>query len=196
MKNLESCGTASLESSALSLRALSAAFVYPDAGWRARLLILLERAGPGLAPLLRALRRAKIDELQETHFRLFGSAAVCSQELAVHMADSAVGGVRIMSQLAGFYAAFGVDSRSGVRPDNIAVALEFAAYLQLKRANAAEKGLKAEAEITDGARRALADDILIPGMAGFARKLAETAAGPFYLKLAELSQQEVQRCAA
>jgi nitrate reductase assembly molybdenum cofactor insertion protein NarJ len=180
----------------LALRAISAGFVYPDAGWRARLLTIFERAGPVFAPLLRELRRAKVDALQEAHFRLFGSAAVCPQELAVHMADNAAAHARIMAQMAGFYAAFGVDSQSGVRPDNIAVALEFAGYLQLKRVNAAEKGLAAEAEVTDKARRALVDDVLIPGVTGFVRKLAESSAGPFYAKLAESALREVRQCAA
>lgn len=186
---------------ALRARALSAAWLYPDAQWRGRFgrvladaISRLEGAGgareaEGLRRLKAALDETSAEGLEEEHVRLFGSAAAASFDLVYYLSESPFEQARRAADLGGFYAAFGVAVKEGERPDSLPVALELLGYLWFKAGYAREKGWSERQAVASDAADALVRDFLSPALAGFSARLGEKTGNPFYLQLAGLSRE-------
>lgn len=172
----------------LELRLLAAGFQYPDAAWRARFGSLFEhvrkaRALPESdADILEScLAREEPADLEAEHFRLFGSAPACSLDLAHYMSENPFEQPKRLADLAGFYAAFGVECIE--RADSLPALLELAALLELKRANAEAKGWAEKAELSRSALAQLGA-ALAPALRAFLRRLEGCRPPEFYARLA------------
>ena len=173
--------------SALALHFLSEGFQSPDAAWEERFRALI----PGAAAVAPSMPAFSAGNLAPEHFRLFGPAPACPQELTLHLAENPFEQARMMAHMAGFYRAFGLDPTPGERPDNLAVALSFLSFLCLKERNAAEKGLTEAREVTANAVADFTREFLAPGVAAFSVKLATQTSDPFYLALTEMLRREL-----
>lgn len=171
--------------SALALHFLSEGFQSPDAAWEERFRALLPGAAASSLPVFSA------GDLAPEHFRLFGPAPACPQELTLHLAENPFEQARVMAHMAGFYRAFGVEQTGGERPDNLSVALSFLSFLYLKERNAVEKGLAEAREVTANAVADFTREFLAPGVAAFSAKLATQTSSLFYLALTEILRREV-----
>jgi TorA maturation chaperone TorD len=178
---------------------LGRAFAYPTPD---ALAGLAERAealakAPALAEGLRLrvaalaaeARRADPAALAEEHVFLFDRQATCppyegafgptppwSAGRATHLAD-----------VAGFFAAFGVQPAAG-RPDaedHVAAELDFLGVLSAKEAFARAEGLEAELEVTRKAVLDFLGDHLGRWADAFARGVTEASPQPFYRVAAE-----------
>lgn len=171
---------------------LSEGFQSPDAAWEERFRALIP--WPALAPGAAAapsLPEFSAGDLAPEHFRLFGPAPACPQELTLHLVENPFEQARMMAHMAGFYRAFGVETAPGERPDNLAVALSFLSFLCLKARNAMEKGLADAQEVTAAAIADFTKEFLAPGVAAFSSSLATQTSSPFYLALTETLRREV-----
>ncbi len=174
------------------LRALSAGFLYPDAAWlvRARRLLsegsLLDARVDKIRILLETVSR---EELEIEHVRLFGSAELVSLGLATHLSENPFEQAKQAAQIAGFFKAFGVEIKEGMRPDDLPAILEFLGYLWLKVFNARQKNWKDKEETARSAALALARDFVSPALSAMAAKMKDLRAHEFYLKLAEISKE-------
>ncbi len=172
---------------AFTLHFLAEGFQYPDAAWEGRFRALV----PGAAKQGVRLPAFSTEDLSPEHFRLFGPAPACPQELSLHLAENPFEQARIMAHMAGFYRAFGLEQEPGERPDNLAVALSFLSFLRLKEKNAADKGLTEAREVTAKAIVDFTRDFVAPGVAAFIGKLVKLTADPFYSTLADVLRREI-----
>lgn len=189
MKNSASSDTASLERRAARLRVAGALWAYPDNGRVDYLRALLRevKGPPGLEQMLTA---STLVELQTEHFRLFGPDPAAGLELSVYLSESEFQQSKIMADMSGFYAAFGLGFRAGLRPDALPVALEFASHLLLKEANAQRQGLKEARAVTRKARQDFAKSFLIPALAAFSERLGACLSADFFTGAAEFCKSE------
>lgn len=181
---------------AVALRLLSAGFQYPDIKGRDRFASLLAEArrvdavpAAGLSALEAAYSRESAAELEAAHFRLFGPAAACTQSLAFHLTKEPYGQAQKLADLAGFYAAFGVEAEG--RSDELPVVLEFLSYLELKKAHAATNGWDDKRRVTEEASAALRGELVRKALEAFTVKLRECGAPEFYLQLAALCRSNL-----
>lgn len=164
-------------------------FAYPD---DERLLTLHEAAGEvlemgGWIPLMRlaaVAREAERQSLEPVYVSAttFSSSPDCPAFETAYFGSDAQQQTHRMADIAGFYRAFGVDATSGgYRPDELAVELEFMAYLCRKEAYAIEHLGAPRSGQARRAQRMFLQQHLGRWARVFARKLeAATPLGHFY----------------
>lgn len=190
MKNSESFDIASLERRAARFKVASALWSYPEKGSLERLRALVaEVKGP--AELIGVLRAAETAELQIEHFRLFGPDPAAGFELAGYLSESEFQQAKLMADMSGFYTAFGLGFREGLRPDALPVALEFLSHLLLKEANALRRGLSEARAVTRKARRDFARAFLMPALSVFSDRLGASLPADYFTAAAEFCKTEV-----
>jgi DMSO reductase family type II enzyme chaperone len=179
-------------------RVLAQAFAYPTApgleavavaAWNAAVV-----APAGLRVLLRRLADAAAggDEagLAAEHVTLFTRQVRCPPYEGAYGPASMAGKATLLADVAGFYAAFGLEPAAG-RPeveDHVCAELEFMSALALKEAWALTEGHAGGLVVTRDAQRAFLAEHLARWSPGFAARLAETATPGFYPAAAALLQ--------
>jgi len=185
---------------------LSRAFRYPDADLVANLeepsLAFLEegleRLSEGsreaLRPVLTTLRasatRLDLAHLQSEHPRVFGhiESSPCPPYETRYGSRHLFQQTQQLSDIAGFYRAFGLDVSDDAkeRPDHLAVELEFLHFLCFKEAYALEHHGPEQAELCRDAEVKFLQDHLLPWAPSFARRLQDAAGSGFYESLGVL----------
>lgn len=96
--------------------------------------------------------------------------------------------MRQMSDVAGFYAAFGAEASGpdADRPDHVACELEFLSFLALRRVSARMEGRDEEAEICQDAEDAFLNEHLGRWLGAFCVRVAGATASPLYAALGRL----------
>lgn len=131
---------------AVAYELLARCLAYPDAAGIAAMADLAGLAGglldgTAVAPLVDAAARATQAGLEETYVHTFtlSTSADCPTFESALFGGDHIQQTERMADIAGFYRAFGVDTREpGFRPDDICVELEFMGFLCRKQAYAAE----------------------------------------------------------
>jgi DMSO reductase family type II enzyme chaperone len=148
----------------------------------------------GLAARVRVLASASgartVETLAASHLGLFGHTVrgpVPAYETE-YGEDTLFQKPQEMSDIAGFFAAFGLvlDPRKHERIDHISCELEFMAFLSRKEAHALETGDAAMREETRRAARLFLRDHLARFVPSFARRVVAADPGGFYGRLAQL----------
>jgi len=187
-------------------RWLSRAFRYPDADLAARLEepaltaleltldLFPERAQETLRPPLAALRATSADldlaQLQSDHRRVFGhiESSPCPPYETRYGSRHLFQQTQQLSDIAGFYRAFGLDLSDGAheRPDHLAIELEFLHFLSFKEAYALEHHGPEQVELCRDAEAKFLKEHLLPWAPSFAKRLQSAAGGGFYKQLGTL----------
>jgi DMSO reductase family type II enzyme chaperone len=185
---------------------LSRAFRYPDAEIVASLnepaLTLLEAmldqvAGgtrealhPALAILRATLTDPDLAQHQSEYRQVFGhtESSPCPPYETRYGSRHLFQQTQQLSDIAGFYRAFGLDVSDDAkeRPDHLAVELEFLHFLCFKEAYALEHHGPEQAELCRDAEVRFLQDHLLPWAPSFARRLQDTAGSGFYKSLGML----------
>lgn len=185
---------------------LSRAFRYPDAELVAYLEqpvlaslettcdLLAQGARDALHPVLATLRTLSTDldlaHLQSEHRRVFGhiESSPCPPYETRYGSRHLFQQTQQLSDIAGFYRAFGLDlaDDASERPDYLAVELEFLHFLCVKEAYALEHHTPEQVELTLDAEVKFLQDHLLCWAPSFARRLQTTAGSGFYKTLGEL----------
>lgn len=125
-------------------RLMAQIFSYPDEGWAARMQLLFDCIGD---ERVAALGRAALREASAgLWMRLFGPAGpVRTRAVAWE------GGLQpgyLLAELAAYYEAFGYEPPASGPPDQLAVLLDFAAWMELKLAYACVRDDRESMEVT------------------------------------------------
>lgn len=180
---------------AVLYRLVSLGFSPPDAETLEqlrRLTVLGARWAPeeGLAETLGELEHALDDddllpELQAAYEALFGGAVHVPPYEASYEPDPFRSG-RQMADVAGFYGAFGAESRgpAAERADHAGCELEFMSFLLLKRSAAEQGGEEEHAAVCREAEEAFLRDHLGRWLPTFCREVAAATTSPVYGLLA------------
>ncbi len=178
-------------------RLLGSALSRPDAG---RLVALAEAAAtlaPSLEPTIaeplarlgRAARATDAGAAADEYVFLFDRGARCPPyEGAWGDAPQLAGKAALLADIAGFYAAFGLEPGSG-QPDvedHLAAECEFMSALALKEAYALAESDREGAEITRAAQSRFVGDHLGRWAEAFAEALRDASPLPYYAALADL----------
>jgi len=197
------------------LQAMAHAFAYPEAGHKGRVQARLRRLRPaGERVADRSLRRAiagarhawasvSEDALRAHYGALFLGSGPCPlRETAYGDGRRIAGRTAELSDIGGFYAAFGVRP-SAVEPDlpdHLCSELEFCSMLLLKLAHAQARGSASKRRVVARALRAFMHDHLGRWPDAFARELARAAGESPYRPLAAAvalaTRIEARRCGA
>jgi nitrate reductase assembly molybdenum cofactor insertion protein NarJ len=137
-------------------RLISLLFESPVAGWR-EMLIALASAVPD-ADLKEAAEAAQAEASEGLYYSLFGPGGPASPREVSYRRSVELGG--LMSELAGYYDAFGYSPNSGEACDHVAVEAGFVGYLRLKEAYALACQESEHAETTADAMRHFIEDHL------------------------------------
>jgi len=185
---------------------LSRAFRYPDPDLAGNLKepaltllegsldLLPEASREPLRPVLAELRAAVTDhdlpQLQSDHRQVFGhiESSPCPPYETRYGSSHLFQQTQLLSDIAGFYRAFGLDLSDGAheRPDHLAVELEFLHFLCLKEAHALEHHGSEQVELCRDAQVKFLRDHLLPWAPSFARRLQQAAGDGFYQRLGAL----------
>lgn len=185
---------------------LSRAFRYPDtervarleqpvlASFEATCDLLAQRARDALRPVLATLRAPSPDldpaHLQSEHRRVFGhiESSSCPPYETRYGSRHLFQQTQQLSDIAGFYRAFGLDLSDDAkeRPDHLAVELEFLHFLCVKEAYALEHHTPEKVELTRDAEVKFLQDHLLLWVPSFTRRLQTAAGSGFYKALGEL----------
>lgn len=183
-------------------RLLSQALAYPDESTLAALrgeLLLQAAAGaarylPQAAVHLEAMARrleGLAADLQAEHRRIFAHtfAADCPTYETAYGARNVFQQAQTMSDIAGFYRAFGlnVGGSQRERVDNVSVELEFMHFLTYKEAYARTHHGADEARLCRRAQRRFWEDHLGRWLSAFARRLEAKGNAGFYQPVALLA---------
>ncbi len=168
---------------------LAHVFAYPDAERFADIreianeYLAAEQQTPltGLAHLAMA---TDVETVEPEYVALmsFSSSPDCPAFETAYFSSDAIQQTMRMADIAGFYRAFGVDTRSGgFRPDELSVELEFMAYLCQKEAYAVEHLGAPRVKQTAKAQRMFMGEHLGRWGAAFGRRVSSRATpGSFY----------------
>jgi len=185
---------------------LSRAFRYPDGNLAANLResalsflegsldLLPEAAREPLLPPLATLRATAADldlaRLQSDHRRVFGhiESSPCPPYETRYGSSHLFQQTQLLSDIAGFYRAFGLNLSDGAhdRPDHLAIELEFLHFLCSKEAYALEHHGPEQIELCRDAEAKFLRDHLLAWGPSFARRLQQTAGDGFYALLGTL----------
>ncbi|MBI2992964.1 MAG: molecular chaperone TorD family protein [Gammaproteobacteria bacterium] len=140
-----------------------------------------------IAGLSECLGRSDVAVLAAEHVRLFGPAARCPlTETSWGDASRLLGRAAQLSDIAGFYRAFGVEPGSGretVPEDHIAMELEFMSILYLKEAHALNIGLASALEVTRDCQKKFLEAHLATWVDYWFEQLRDIDPEPFYTGL-------------
>jgi putative dimethyl sulfoxide reductase chaperone len=167
-------------------RVLSLGFSPPDEESLEQLRRLTVLAGrivtePGLAECLGDLEHALdsddlLDELAPAYEELFGGAVRCPPYEGSYESDP-IRSSREMADVAGFYRAFGAESRGpgAERPDHVGCELEFLSFLAARRLGAEASGETERATVCREAEDAFLFDHLGRWLPSFFREVTRVA---------------------
>jgi DMSO reductase family type II enzyme chaperone len=179
-------------------RLLSEALVYPTAEsvsvlreqdpLGAQASSLPQRVSALLASLAEHAREAEPSHLQGQHRRIFSHviSTDCPPCETLYTARHVFQETQDLSDIAGFFRAFGLQLAEKERPDHIAVELEFMHFLTFKEAYALSYHGPAKARLCREAERKFVRDHLGRWGARFAERLAQKAGGGYYGCVASL----------
>lgn len=124
------------------------------------------------------------------HHRLFAGNVACPPYETSYAPDP-FQQARQMSDVAGFYAAFGAeaDGPAHDRPDQVGCELEFLAYLMASRLGAEAAGRPADAAVCASAEADFLRDHLGRWLGPFCLELERTTENPWYAAVARLGQR-------
>ncbi|MFN8122937.1 MAG: molecular chaperone TorD family protein [Thermoleophilia bacterium] len=124
------------------------------------------------------------------HHRLFGGNVACPPYETSYAPDP-FQQARQMSDVAGFYAAFGAtaDGPANDRPDQVGCQLEFLAYLMAQRLRAAAEGRPADAAVCAAAEADFLREHLGRWLGPFCLELERATEHPWYAAVARLGQR-------
>lgn len=124
------------------------------------------------------------------YHRLFGGTVVCPPYETSYAPDP-FQQARQMSDVAGFYAAFGAEPSGAAaeRPDHVGCELEFLAFLMAARLDAEADGRAEDAVTCRDAEDSFLRDHLGRWLGPFCREVEKVTEDPFYAALARLGQR-------
>jgi len=180
---------------AAAYRLLGGAWAYPALSHLEELACLAEAAAVGspIAPAFGAFasaaRGADAEATAQEYVFLFDREARCPPyEGAWGDTPQLAGKSALLADIAGFYAAFGLEP-SAVRPDaedHVAPECEFMSVLCLKEAYALAEGMTEALEVTRGAQVSFLSEHLGRWVEGFAGSVKEATPLRYYGALADL----------
>lgn len=185
-------------------RLLALGFTAPSLDTLGELLNLaavLEHDGPSgvegeaLRDLLRQIADpAVFDEAPVEYSALFDGESPCAPYEGSYDGDP-FRQVRQMSDVAGFYAAFGADASGpdADRPDHVACELEFLSFLILRGVAARAGGYDADANVCADAEGAFLRDHLGRWLRPFCDRVVATTGSPLYAALGRLGSVFAQK---
>ncbi|MBF0144965.1 MAG: molecular chaperone TorD family protein [Magnetococcales bacterium] len=191
-------------------RALARGFFYPSGEVRVEIeqqltdLMAADSGWPsGLASLMQvcltAFKNANPEDLEAEYIRLFGPAAKAPLiETAYGNAYRLLGKAANLSDISGFYLAFGVkpgqggNHRESLPEDHLAMELEFMSLLNAKEAMALHEGWNEEAEVTRDAATKFLREHLGAWLDIWNQQLTEANPPEFYAHLARAMTSLVQ----
>jgi DMSO reductase family type II enzyme chaperone len=149
---------------------------------------LPERVAALLAALAEHTRDADTSHLQSQHRRIFSHVVStdCPPCETLYTARHVFQETADLSDIAGFYRAFGLQLAEKERPDHITVELEFMHFLTYKEAYAFSHHGPAKARLCREAERKFVRDHLGRWGTRFAQRLAQKAGGGYYGCVASL----------
>ena len=164
---------------------LARAFAYPQRGHgptpAASLDALPDRNGASARALVEAMPPAQELEVAFTELFTHSSSRDCPVHETAYTAYEIFQQTQQMADIAGFYAAFGVETGAGgERPDHISVELEFMQYLALKEAYARQHLGAARVRQCRRAQRLFLQDHLGGWGPAFGRRLEALDPGGWY----------------
>lgn len=177
---------------------LATAFDYPTPERVQRLRTLADAAGSGtgidpdaratLARLAQAASAADVDALAAEHATLFDGPVRCSPYEGAWGPQQLSGKAAQLADVAGFYAAFGLEPTTwnAQLEDHVAVECEFASLLAVKEAYALATGREEARDVTRDAEAAFLRDHLGGWGAAFADEVARVAESDIYKEAAAL----------
>ncbi|MEW6581573.1 MAG: molecular chaperone TorD family protein, partial [Actinomycetota bacterium] len=141
-----------------------------------------------LAALVAGIDGAAPEDLEVDHARLFDCECPCPPYEGSYEGDP-FRQARQMSDVAGFYAAFGarVAGPEGDRPDHVACELEFLSFLALRRAAAVEEGRAEDAEVCGDAEDSFLREHVGRWLGPFGTAVSGAAQTPVYRALGRLA---------
>lgn len=181
-------------------RLLSLGFLPPSSAAVEEMADLVTALAAGLAPsplrddvvaLGAALPRPPaLDGHAGEHHRLFAGTVTCPPYESSYAPDP-FQQARQMSDVAGFYRAFGAEPSgpAAERPDQVGCELEFLAYLVLTRVEAERTGRADDASVCADAEEAFLRDHLGRWLGPFCRELERATTTDAYRALARLGQR-------
>lgn len=129
-------------------------------------------------------------QLQSDHRRVFGhiESSPCPPYETRYGSHHLFQQTHQLSDIAGFYRAFGLDLSDGAneRPDHLAIELEFLHFLCFKEAYALEHHGPEQVELCRDAEAKFLKEHLLPWAPSFAKRLQGAAGGGFYKQLGTL----------
>lgn len=133
---------------------------------------------------------AELAELQALHTTLFSSGNVCPHQESDYAASHVFQKADLMADVAGFYAAFGLRVSTAHRelPDFLGAELEFLYLAGSLEAQARRHGHFAAASVCREAQEKFLAEHLGGWLSRFREKMECSAAGPFYVLLARLTE--------
>ncbi|GMU54037.1 MAG: hypothetical protein AMXMBFR33_31830 [Candidatus Xenobia bacterium] len=168
-------------------RLLAAALSYPTREMRERVTALGE-ALRGHRPELDALLALEPDE--GFYLRLFESQVAASPHETEYGLNRTTRKPIELADIAGFYRAFGVETRQDM-VDHMAAELEFLAYLLIKEAYAEEQGWEEPRKITARAYASFLEDHAGRWLDFLAERVDSVAPGSFYALATRLAARLV-----
>jgi nitrate reductase assembly molybdenum cofactor insertion protein NarJ len=159
-------------------RLISMLFECPSDAWRIKLASLASSISD--ARLKVAAEAAEAEASEGLYYSIFGPGGPASPREVSYHRSVELGG--LMSELAGYYEAFGYSPASRETSDHVAVEVDFVGFLRLKEAYAQACQDPDHAEITADAARHFIKDHLFPMAEPLVRLLENS--GVHYLQLA------------
>lgn len=168
-------------------RLLAAALSYPTREMRERVAALGETL-KGRWPELDGLLTLEPDE--GFYLRLFESQVAASPHETEYGLNRTTRKPIELADIAGFYRAFGVDTRQDM-VDHVAAELEFLAYLGIKENYAAEQGWQEPREVTARAYASFLEDHAGRWLDFLAQRVEFVAPGSYYALACSLAARVV-----
>lgn len=131
------------------------------------------------------------EELKSEHFRLFGPDPLCPLDITYYLSDDIFMQTKLMADIAGFYRAFGLETKENLKVDHLSICFEFLSYLCLKQLYAFEKGYEEKLKITEDAFHSFFDEFIKPALPKFLTLLREHSRAKFYKGLADLTEKTI-----
>lgn len=152
-------------------------------------LLAPEVVGP-LSVFAERLRDLDAAALSEEHRRVFTHvmSADCPPCETFYTASHVFQETQDMSDIAGFFRAFGLELSEKGRPDHVSVELEFMQFLAYKEAYALANHGPAKARLCREAQRKFMRDHLGRWVLHFTERLSRKAGGGYFAELASLAQ--------
>jgi len=156
----------------------------------AEVMALRPDAPAGLAGLREAVTGSTPEEVAASQARLFGGKVEVAPYEGSYE-DDPFRQARQMSDVAGFYRAFGADAHGPAheRPDHVGCELEFLAFLGARRLAAEDAGRSDEADLCAEVEETFLREHAGRWLPGFFRAVEKAATDPFYTALGRVGAE-------